>query len=290
MPKIINLEQDTPEWHTYRNSKIGSSDAAAIMKVSHWHTPYSIWLNKLTSNNIFEVNEAMRRGKRLEPIARAAFEKEYGMLMPSKVIESEEYPWMCASLDGYSSCRKFILEIKCPGIEDHLIAKSGKIPPKYYPQVQHQIKCAEVEFGYYDSYYYVDGSRHTVKVYRDDPYINQLIDEEKRFYDHMCSFEPPEMMDRDFKLNESEEWKIISQELLDLKETRFWQDQREEALKQRLILLSGSSNMKGAGLKMSKVVRKGGIDYSKIPELNEVNLEAYRKDPIQYFKFDKYCA
>ena len=37
--------------------------------------------------------------------------------------------------------------------------------------------------------------------------------------------------------------------------------------------------------KISKLLRKGNIDYAKIPQLRGVDLEKYRKAATQYYKF-----
>jgi hypothetical protein len=59
---------------------------------------------------------------------------------------------------------------------------------------------------------------------------------------------------------------------------------QEEELRKELIFLSGESNSKGAGISLCQVVRKGSVDYSKIPELKEVDLDKYRKDSISSWR------
>ena len=54
--------------------------------------------------------------------------------------------------------------------------------------------------------------------------------------------------------------------------------------KKRLADLAGETNAKGYGVTVTKVVRKGSIDYAKVPDLNGVDLEEYRKKGSEYWK------
>jgi hypothetical protein len=40
----------------------------------------------------------------------------------------------------------------------------------------------------------------------------------------------------------------------------------------------------GAGIRLSKIPRKGAVDYSQIECLKELDLEPYRKKSIEYWK------
>ena len=39
--------QNTPEWLEWRRSRIGASDAAAILGVSQWDSAFDLWQRKL---------------------------------------------------------------------------------------------------------------------------------------------------------------------------------------------------------------------------------------------------
>jgi len=55
-------------------------------------------------------------------------------------------------------------------------------------------------------------------------------------------------------------------------------------LRNDLIEMAQGSNCRGGGIKLSKVVSKGTIDYKAIPELAGVDLEKYRKKPTECWK------
>jgi hypothetical protein len=68
-------------------------------------------------------------------------------------------------------------------------------------------------------------------------------------------------------------WKIIKDRMKE-------DEELEKICREGLIYLSNGKSSKGCGISLTKVFKKGNIDYSKIPELKGVDLEKYRK-PIQ---------
>lgn len=143
--KKIDLKQDTDEWFNFRKNKLGASDAPIIMGISPWKTPYQLWQEKLGFRSIPVMNEAMQRGKDLEPLALQSINLELGSEMIPLVFQHESLDFMTASLDGYDEKNKIACEIKCPRGSDHELALQGKIPEKYIPQLQHQMEVCELD-------------------------------------------------------------------------------------------------------------------------------------------------
>ena len=277
----MQYQQNTPEWLSFRKNKIGASDAPVIMEVSPWKTPYQLWEEKLgVRENV--TTAAMQRGTDMEEEARQAFEKESGLVVFPHVRVSKEHDWMIASLDGMDAEEKHMVEIKCPGKEDHEKAMDGVIPEKYLPQLQHQLCVTGLDFGYYFSY-----SRSAARILvieRDDKYISKLIKKEQEFYSCMMEFVPPKLTDRDYAERNDPEWLELSNSYLLVQKQLKSLEEQEKQMKEQLITLAGRSNARGAGLKLSKIVRKGVVDYQMIPELKGVNLEKYRKAAIETWR------
>jgi hypothetical protein len=61
-------------------------------------------------------------------------------------------------------------------------------------------------------------------------------------------------------------------------------EREQKELKERLISSCNGQNSMGGGIKISKCLRKGSIDYGKVPELIGVNLDSYRKKTTQYWR------
>ena len=272
------IQQNTPEWLEMRKNKIGASDAPIIMGVSPWKTPYQLWEEKLDLAPQPDMTHVMRRGHELEPIARQVYNDYTGNCAEPEVVIHPEREWMMASLDGISLDRSIVLEIKCPGKRDHDIAGSGKVPEKYYPQLQHQLACIGANSLHYFSY--TDDGFHLVEVERDDKYIASLYTKEGEFYKMMQNFEAPPLADADFEERDDAEWLSIANELREIQALK----KKESELKKRLIFLSQNRSCKGGGLKFRKSVGKGSVDYNAIPALEGLDLEKYRRPPVERWR------
>lgn len=190
------MEQNTAEWEKWRLKGLGSSDAPVVMGVSPWKTRYQLWLEKLGLASSYRSNWAIERGTTLEPKARACLELLTDLSFPPKVVSHPEYEFLRASLDGYNEEKKIVLEIKCPGKDDHKLAKKGVVPEKYIPQIQHQLMVAQAECGYYFSF---DGEGgHIVEVGNDKEYQERLIRNEIAFWNLIINKVPPQYDKSDY--------------------------------------------------------------------------------------------
>src|SRR4051812_37548397 len=88
----------TPEWYEMRADKVGGSDLAAILGLSPWQSPFSLWHQKRgdTEPDIQEKPQ-LEWGTRLEPvIVQAWAEKhpEYRVnYAPGATYAHPDYPW-----------------------------------------------------------------------------------------------------------------------------------------------------------------------------------------------------
>ena len=276
-----SLIQGSPEWVKMRQSKIGASDAPIILGVSSYTTPYQLWEYKLGLKEQ-EVTLSMQRGHEKEEEARKVFEETTGFTVFPQVMTSKVYPWMIASVDGISIDGKILVEIKNVNKNDHQTALKGDVPQKFYPQCQHQMAVVGVNEMYYFSYNEVKSA--LVKVIRDDIYIADMIEKEKEFYRCMMEFDPPPLCDRDYVEREDEEWKKVADMYLSAQKSRRILEDHEETYRKELIRLSDGKNSIGGGVKATRFHRRGSIQYGKVPELLGVDLEPYRKPPIESWR------
>jgi putative phage-type endonuclease len=143
-------------WRAERSTGIGASESAAILGVSPWHSPLSLFFEKrgeAPPNNGQEF--ARRLGLELEdPIARLwSAETKRKCVRPARgtfwLDRHETKPFMLASIDGVCSrdidgdCTD-VLEIKTAAISK---AKSwtDEPPIDYIVQVQHQLAVTGAE-------------------------------------------------------------------------------------------------------------------------------------------------
>ncbi len=266
MPKTISLVQGSEEWHEYRRTHIGSSDANIIMGFGY--TDLEGLYNQKVYDMKVEDNWAMRRGREYEPIIRELFEKETGYIVFPQVIEHEDYSWMSASFDGLSLCGRYACELKYNGKETHEMALKGLIPPKHYAQLQHQMFVANISFMYYVSY---DGKSHkTVICHRDQEFIVNMIDKELMFWKGVEG--------KSFKVQTLPVELSVANALVHAIEMRTYWEKEEKELKKKITSLKIEGKI--GKLFVSKSTKAGKIRYDEIPELNTVDLEKYR-DPEQ---------
>jgi len=283
--------QGTKEWLDFRKTMITATDASAIMGASKYKTPLQLYKEKNGEEGSVFMSEAMRRGIELEPLARELFTFKTGIKLvpkedPKNVVVSEEYPWMMASLDGISECGQYTVEIKCPmpNSYDHYLAKTRQVPPMYYPQVQHQIQCRKPLVHFFLVFDGFDGD--PFEVPKNNSYIDRMIAEELKFYTLLLNKTPPEPSDGDFIDRTDYGWLHRATQINDRINARNRIDSEIECLKSELIELSGGLNCRGGGVSLSQIQRKGHVDYSKIPQLQGMDLESYRKPSITSWRIN----
>jgi len=276
---------DYTEFVNARKSYLGASDAPVVMGVSPWRTPYQLWEDKLGVAPETKDNYAMKRGRELEPIAREAYQAFTGNIVEPKQLFHPKINFMMANLDGITEDHSVAVEIKCPGEKDHQLAKQGIVPEKYRPQLQHQLEVIGIDSVHYFSYR--DGDTALVEMGRDESYIKRLCVEEKKFWKFVESLIPPPLSEKDYEkrhdmawVSAAGEWVNVSTELETLKA-------KEAEYRELLIQLAENQNTIGQGVKVQKIVRKGNIDYTLIPELNGIDVEKYRKKSVQSWRLSR---
>lgn len=131
------------EWRQHRADKVGGSDIAAIVGVSPWASPYSLWQER--KGNVQPGGEIpeMTWGNRLEPVIAQAFQDAHPDMrvqyQPGAVFAHPERPWQVASPDalilgdGDDPDPVSGLEIKTSRYDDEWAAGP---PPHYETQIQ----------------------------------------------------------------------------------------------------------------------------------------------------------
>lgn len=185
--KIIDLEQGSPEWLSWRENHITSTDASVIMDLNPWCDKKTLQGRKLGFIDPIKENAAMRRGSELEPEARAIFIEKTGIVVEPAVGESEDHPYMGTSLDGISEDGNVIVEIKSPvRLNKHLahLEQGVIIEPHYRCQIMHHLAVSGAECCFYVSYHPEDPDKVIIKeVMPDKEFIERMIEAERYFYE-----------------------------------------------------------------------------------------------------------
>lgn len=152
-----------------------------IMNENPWKAVGELLREKRSGGNS-GMNAAMARGVALEPSARAAYCSHFGRTVEPSCLESIEWPWMRASVDGLSICGTHLVEIKCGQSVYKKTAQTGAPPGYYFGQLQHALAVTGLEVM--DFLCFLPGVRplHIV-IRRNDAYIKRLIEAEERFFE-----------------------------------------------------------------------------------------------------------
>lgn len=280
----LNIIQDTEAWYALKQNKIGASESGVIMGLSRYQTPFQLWEQKLT-RTLIPSNKAMEEGKRLEPLARMRLEEKFRMPLEAPVYQHVRIPYMIASLDAYNAKEGVLIEIKC-GSKSYSLAQQQIIPDYYFAQCQHQMEVVGLDKMKYHCW--LEGEEGiTIDVYRDSAYINRLLDAEKEFWECLQNFVPPKLADKDYEQMTSTEWKDCAKDLLQVQEQLSKLQDEERKLRDDLIRQANNRNCEGAGIKVTKVISKGHVQYNQIPELKGVDLDKFRKEPSTTYRLTK---
>jgi len=179
--KVISVEQGSDIWLQWRRSVITATDSSVIMGVNPYTDLTELRLRKLGLIPETPCSPAMQRGKDMESSARESFHKDNPDInFTPMVVESSEYPFLGASLDGITKSGNHIIEIKCPGKKNMQIARNGEVLPYYLAQIQHQLLCTGATTCYYYCY---DGKEgHTIEVYPDMDWQKEYLPKAEEFW------------------------------------------------------------------------------------------------------------
>lgn len=283
----ISFEQGSREWLQWRMEGLGASDAVIVMGASPWRSRKELWREKVSKTLRDFDTKRMKRGRDLEPLARSEASITFQRTFEPGCFQSAHYPFLKASLDGISPDGT-ILEIKCPGEADHKLAMQGKVPPKYEWQLLHQMLVMDADRV---CYYSFDGQTGRAVWYRrDQDKIDLLFDELSKFWQCVIEKREPPLHENEVHEVDDPIWVKDAERLVVIEnELRVLQDERT-GLKNALIAHSPDlKRVKGGGITLTRSMRQGQIDYSKVPNLQSVDLNAYRKEPqvAYYFQIEQ---
>ena len=183
------------DWLACRNLGIGGSDASVVCGINKYKSPIELWMEKIGQTPPQEAGEAAYWGTRLESLVREEFTLRTGIkVIPvTQILQSREYPFMLANLDGVCRCPthgKCIFEAKTANAFKAGEWEGDSVPQEYILQIQHYL-CVT---GYSGAYIaaFIGGNAFQWKfVKRDEEIISLLIQYEKDFWAHVQDDVPP---------------------------------------------------------------------------------------------------
>lgn len=197
------------EWLQLRHGYLGGSDAAAVVGLNRFSSPYSLWAEKTGRTPPFEGNLATDVGTFLEDFIAKRFETISGKKVrrDNRSFINDKYPWAIANIDRDIVGEDAGLECKSTSALNVKRFKNGEFPENYYCQCCHYLAVSERKRWYlavlignqdFKIYQLTRLANDTcpewceASLYISDEEISALMTAEKDFwYNHVKADVPP---------------------------------------------------------------------------------------------------
>ena len=188
----ISVAINRETWLNERRGGIGGSDAAAVVGLNPYKTPYMVWADKTDRLPEPEDNEAMRQGRDLEEYVARRFTAATGKKVRclNGIIRNPEYPFALANIDRKIVGENAGLECKTTSVLNLRRYKNDEFPSEYYTQCVHYMAVTG-----YDKWYLavlvLNTEFKVFEIERDEDEIAALMDAERDFWDRYVLTDTP---------------------------------------------------------------------------------------------------
>lgn len=183
---VLTVEEgkDRQKWLAVRNMGIGGSDAATIMGLNPYKSPYRLWLEKTgqaeppdLSDNQFVYWGTVNEGN----IANWFSEQTGKKVMRCGTLQNVENPWMLANVDRLIVGENAGLEIKTAGVSQYKKWQDDEVPDQYYCQCLHYMAVTGAD-AWYIAVLIGGNEARWKKIQRNEDDIKALVEREKEFW------------------------------------------------------------------------------------------------------------
>jgi putative phage-type endonuclease len=195
---IIGDSQDRPAWLAKRKHGIGGSDAPAIMGLSPFGSPITVYLDKVDPTVSDEpMPPYVELGLELEPYLMRKVAELYeapGYELDGQLYQSTERPWQMCTLDGklIDNGSTTHTELKTRAFLDD--EWKNDIPMDISVQVQHQIDVMELDKILLGVLFRVSGEVLWKEIYRDEKFILDVLrPTEEQFWEKVVAQDPSDL-------------------------------------------------------------------------------------------------
>ena len=183
-----------------------------------------------------------------------------------------------ASLDGITLGGDRVLEIKCPFRgRDSTLWKSvadGVLPEHYQLQVQHQLHVAGAAVA---DVYVFEGTEGLLLEVTPQPEVWPKVHAAWDTFMHWVrDGQAPPLTARDVRVRDDPEWLSAAAAYLELRAAYDELSAKCDEAKAQLSGLASHAKQQGGGISVTRLWKRGNIEYKRVPELAGVDLEQYR--------------
>lgn len=192
LTKISTVNMDRVEWLAHRRNSIGGSDAAAVVGLSQYASPYSLWADKRGLLPEKEDSEAMRIGRDLEDYVAQRFTEATGKRVrrENNIIINPAISFAHANVDRLVIGEDAGLECKTTSSLNLKKFTGGEFPSNYYAQCVHYMMVTGAERWYLAVLVLGKGFYHFC-IERDEDEIEALKTAEAAFWEYVETTPPP---------------------------------------------------------------------------------------------------
>lgn len=180
------------EWKELRSHYIGGSDAAAVVGLNAFSSPYALWAEKTGKAPGFSGNLATEVGTYLEEFVAQKFAAETGKRVrkSNQSFFNSDYPWAIANIDREIIGEDAGLEIKTTSELNMKKFRGGEYPANYYCQCVHYLAMTGKQRWYLAV---LIGNRdfRWFTIERDEAEIAALMAAEADFWEMVKNNTPP---------------------------------------------------------------------------------------------------
>lgn len=182
------------EWLTLRRKSIGGSDAAGIVGLSSYATPYTVWANKTGRLPDSEDNEAMRQGRDLEEYVARRWMEVTGKTVRrcNAMLYNSLYPFAHADIDRSVMGENAGLECKTTSTLNVRQFHGVDFPDKYYVQCVHYMAVTGAD-RWYLAVLVLGKGFYTFVLERNQDEIDALMAAERDFWELVKNDTPPDL-------------------------------------------------------------------------------------------------
>lgn len=194
--KIYTENKD--EWLALRKGYIGGSEAAGVVGLSPFTTPYQIWAEKTGKVEPFAGNLATEVGTYLEDFVAKLYERETGRKVQrvNASLVNDQYPWAIADIDRRIVGAEEGLEIKTTNSLALKHFAGGDFPATYYCQCMHYLAVTGWQ-RWHLAVLIGNNDFRTFTIERNELEIDALMEAERQLMEKIERDEPPAAQDGD---------------------------------------------------------------------------------------------
>ena len=212
MPAEMHILESHEEWLKAR-TRIGGSDASAIVGMNPYKTNIRLWQEKTGRVKPEDISDKpfVKYGTQAEMHLRGLFRLDFPEFKVTyrnnNIFTNNRFPWAHASLDGWitdKDGRKGVLEIKTTEILQSMQKEkwNQRIPDNYYIQILHYLMVTEFSFAVlkaqlktvFDGIPYLQTKHYIIERSDVEEDIEFLAQEEKTFWRHVEDGTKPDLI------------------------------------------------------------------------------------------------